>query len=74
MLIVASRPKGRSSNGSSHLISMVGFKLQSEICNLKSEMNTPLLKLARGVAIIMFARARLEGKNGEQERIEDKPR
>ena len=39
-----------------------------------SRHGVPLLKLARGVAIIMFARARLEGKSGGQERIENKPR
>ena len=62
----------------------LGYAMRSALCLLSpqgrkaapptSRHGVPLHKLARGVAIIMFARARLEGKNGEQERIEDKPR
>ena len=62
----------------------LGYAMRSALCLLSpqgrkaapptSRHGVPLHKLARGVAIIMFARARLEGKNGEQERIENKPR
>jgi len=40
------RRRERSSNGGSHLMNTVRFKFQSEICDLKSEINMMLLELS----------------------------
>jgi len=45
------RRRERSLNGGSHLMNTVRFRFQSEICDLKSEINMMVLKLARGVAV-----------------------
>jgi hypothetical protein len=37
--------------GSSHSMNKVRLEFQSEICNLKFEINMMVLKLARGVAV-----------------------